>query len=87
MQEAGIPDYQMSTWMGLATVAGTPGPIVDQMQQVTRDVLAGDAIRQRLIGLGFDLVPQVTPEEMTALHRADYERWGAFLRAAQIRAE
>ncbi len=87
MQEAGIPDYRMSTWMGLATVAGTDPAIIDRMQQVTRDVLAAESNRERLAGLGFDLVPQLTPAEMTTRHRTDYERWGAFLRVARIRAD
>ena len=87
MQEAGIADYRMSTWMGLATVAGTPPAVIDRMHEVTREVLADEAGRQRLVALGFDLVPQLTPAEMTALHRDDHARWGAFLRAARIRAE
>lgn len=87
MQEAGIRDYDMSTWMGLATVAGTPAPILQAMWAVTREVLAEEALRRRLQEAGFELVPQLTPEQMEALHRADRARWGAFLRAARIRAE
>jgi len=87
MQEAGIGDYEMSTWMGLAAAAGTPAPILRQMWEVTREVLADSALQQRLQEAGFDLVPQIEPEAMEALHRADHARWGAFLRAARIRAD
>ncbi len=87
MQEAGIANYAMSTWIGLATVAGTPAPIVRQMHEVTRDAMADEALRQRLRDMAFDLVPQLSPAEMDALHRADHARWGTFLRAAAIRAE
>ncbi len=57
------------------------------MFEVTRAVLAGEAMRQRLAALAFDIVPQPTPEEMAAFRRAEDETWGAFLRTAGIRPE
>jgi tripartite-type tricarboxylate transporter receptor subunit TctC len=84
MQEAGIPGYEMSTWIGISTVARTPAPIVQRMYDATRATMAEEEVRARLTGIGFDLIPLPTPEEMVAIHRAEFERWGAILRRAGI---
>jgi tripartite-type tricarboxylate transporter receptor subunit TctC len=84
MQEAGVAGYEMSTWIGVSTVARTPAPIVQRMYEVTRAMMADEAVRTRLTGIGFDLIPQPTPEEMVAIHRAEFERWGPILRGAGI---
>jgi tripartite-type tricarboxylate transporter receptor subunit TctC len=84
MQEAGVAGYEMSTWIGVSTVARTPAPIVQRMYQATRAMMADEAVRTRLSGIGFDLIEQPTPEEMVAIHRAEIEKWGPILRGAGI---
>ncbi|WP_431283950.1 Bug family tripartite tricarboxylate transporter substrate binding protein [Humitalea sp. 24SJ18S-53] len=87
MVEAGVPGYQMQTWFGVATVAGTPAPIIDRMWEVTRGMLADEAVRRRLTELGFELVEPVPPEGMPALVQAEHAKWGPILRAAGARVE
>jgi tripartite-type tricarboxylate transporter receptor subunit TctC len=84
MQEAGVANYEMSTWIGVSTVARTPTPIVQRMFEATRAMMADEAVRTRLSGIGFDLIDQPTPEEMLAIHRAEFEKWGPILRGAGI---
>jgi tripartite-type tricarboxylate transporter receptor subunit TctC len=84
MQEAGVAGYEMSTWIGVSTVARTPAPIVQRMFEATRAMMADEAVRTRLAGIGFDLIDQPTPEEMLAIHRAEFEKWGPILRGAGI---
>ncbi len=87
MVEAGVPGYQMQTWFGVATVAGTPAPIIARMWEVTRAMLADEAFRRRLTELGFELVEPVPPEAMAAMVQAEYTKWGPILRAAGARLE
>jgi tripartite-type tricarboxylate transporter receptor subunit TctC len=85
MQESGIPGYEMSTWIGVSTVARTPPAILARMYEVTRAMMDDDATRQRFVQTGFDLVTLTPPDEMVALHRAEFERWGPVLQAAGAR--
>ena len=87
MREEGVAGYEMSTWIGLSTVAGTPEPVLRRMHEATRDTMAEPATRERATRMGFDLVPQDPPEAMVALHRAEFERWGPVLRAAGARLD
>jgi tripartite-type tricarboxylate transporter receptor subunit TctC len=82
MQEQGVAGYEISTWIGISTVARTPPPIVQRMYEVTQAMMADEAVRARFTQTGFDLPPLTPPEEMLALHRAEFEKWGPILRAA-----
>jgi tripartite-type tricarboxylate transporter receptor subunit TctC len=87
MQEQGVAGYELSTWIGVSTVARTPEAIVRRMYDVTRAMLAEEAIRTRLTSIGFDLTPLTPPEEMVALHRAEFEKWPPILRAVGARMD
>lgn len=87
MQEAGVPGYEMSTWIGVSTVGGTPAPIVQRMYEVTAAMMADAGIRERLSRIGFELIPQPTPAEMAGINRAEYEKWGPILERAGARLE
>jgi tripartite-type tricarboxylate transporter receptor subunit TctC len=87
MQEQGVAGYELSTWIGVSTVARTPDAIVQRMYEATVSMLADPAIRNRLTSVGFDITPQTPPAEMVALHRAEFEKWPAILRAVGARLE
>ncbi len=87
MQEQGIAGYEISTWIGVSTVARTPEPIVRRMYDVTRAMMEDVAIRNRLTSIGFELTPLTPPDEMVALHRTEFERWAPILRAIGAAAD
>jgi tripartite-type tricarboxylate transporter receptor subunit TctC len=87
MQEQGIAGYEISTWIGISTVARTPAPIVQRMYDVTRAMMEDATIRNRLTSIGFELTPLTPPDEMVALHRAEFDRWGPILRAIGAAAD
>jgi tripartite-type tricarboxylate transporter receptor subunit TctC len=87
MREAGVSGYEMSTWIGVSTVGGTPAPIVQRMYEVTVAMMQDPAVRERLTRIGFELIPLPTPAEMAEINRAEYDKWGPILRAAGARLE
>lgn len=87
MQELGVAGYEMSTWIGVSTVARTPDAIVQRMFEATVSMLADPVIRNRLTSVGFEITPQTPPAEMVALHRAEFEKWPAILRSVGARLE
>ncbi|MBS7792006.1 tripartite tricarboxylate transporter substrate binding protein [Roseococcus sp. SDR] len=87
MRELGFPNYEMTTWIGVATVAGTPAPILARMEAVLGAMLADAAVQRRLGELGFEPLPPLPAAEMLALIRAEHERWGAVIRASGARIE
>jgi tripartite-type tricarboxylate transporter receptor subunit TctC len=87
MQELGVAGYEMSTWIGVSTVARTPAPIIQRMYEATQAMMQDEAIRNRLTSTGFELTALETPEQMVAIHRAEFEKWPAILRAAGARLD
>jgi tripartite-type tricarboxylate transporter receptor subunit TctC len=87
MQELGVAGYEMSTWIGVSTVARTPEPIIARMYEVTQAMMQDEAIRNRLTSIGFELTALETPAQMVAIHRAEFEKWPAILRAAGASAD
>jgi tripartite-type tricarboxylate transporter receptor subunit TctC len=81
--EAGVPNYDYSTWYALFVPAATPRPIIDKLNQTTRTALAADDIKQKFDAQGLE--PWTgTAAELTAYLRSETEKWGKVVRAAGI---
>jgi tripartite-type tricarboxylate transporter receptor subunit TctC len=52
LAESGISGINYLGWYGLAFPAGTPQPIIDKLHKAMREVLAKDAVKSRLEGIG-----------------------------------
>lgn len=74
MIEAGVPDYDASSWYGLLAPAATPRAIIERLHRDTVDVLRNEEIRARLIEQGLDPVGN-TPREFAAVISAEIVKW------------
>ena len=78
-----LPGYEVSSWYAVLTRAGTPRPIVDRINQASAKVVNSPDVHAKLVSVSVD--PDVlTPEELSAKIRRDYERWGKVVKAAGI---
>lgn len=62
MREAGIPNMEFQTWIGMLAPARTPRPIVDQLNRQIHAILASEEVRNQLRDAGMDVAP-TTPEQ------------------------
>jgi len=81
--EAGVPDFDVTSWNALYAPAGTPAAIVDKLNGALRDVLADPELKKRALDLGIDAEAS-TPGEIDARMRSDIEKWGKVIESAQI---
>jgi tripartite-type tricarboxylate transporter receptor subunit TctC len=80
------PELDFLLWFALFAPPGTPEPIVRKMSQEMNKVAREPELRERLLGVA--LTPHAgTPEELGALLRKDYERYGKLVRQLNLRAE
>lgn len=86
VRQAGLPDYDVTTWYALAFPAKTPAAIVEQANRALRTGLARDDVRKQMANAAF--VPETsTPEALQAHVRAEIGRWGRVRDRSGIKAE
>ena len=54
MAEAGVPNFNITTWWGVLAPAKTPVALVNQLNQAINEVAAADLVRNRLVHEGAD---------------------------------
>ncbi|WP_397475204.1 tripartite tricarboxylate transporter substrate binding protein [Pusillimonas sp.] len=73
IQEAGLKDYEFSTWVGLLAPAGTPDDIVDKVHADVARLMTDPKLRRTLEEMSF-IPSAATPEEFSAIiHRETAE--------------
>ena len=89
MDEAGAPGLHFPFWHGLWAPKGTPKDIIAKLNAAVVESLADPATRQRLTELGHEVAPreQQTPQALYATHKAEIEKWGPIIKAANIKLQ
>lgn len=80
----GMKGYEASNWYGMVAPAGTPPAIIKRLQHELHAVNNAADIRESLLSRGID-PDSSTPEEFTAYIRAETEKWGKVIRAANLK--
>ncbi len=83
MMEAGVPNFEFESWIGLFAPAGTPGEILGAISAETARALRQPDIIARLPGWGGDAVGS-TPEAFAARYRGDIAKLGKVVSEARI---
>ena len=83
--EAGLPDWQASSWFGLMAPAGTPPAIVKRLQDETQKALRQSSMQKFITKSGIKLVGN-SPEEFAQFIGAERKKWGEIVKAANIPA-
>ena len=84
--EAGYPAAEMTTWYGLFVTGGTPKPVVDRLHAELQRILKLPDVQAKLKGLGGE-PGTITVDQFAEMNRKDYDRFGALIRSANIKAE
>jgi tripartite-type tricarboxylate transporter receptor subunit TctC len=86
MIEAGVPDYEVTTFYGVVAPAGTPGDIVTKLNTAINEGFAADDMRAAVVKLGSTLALG-PPEEFGAFMAAHSAKWSAVAKAANIKLD
>ncbi|HTD89298.1 MAG TPA: tripartite tricarboxylate transporter substrate binding protein [Burkholderiales bacterium] len=82
--EAGVPGYDMNSWVGAFAPAGLPKNIVDFVNAEIKKVMDAPDMKSRLEMLD----PwYMTPQQMAARVKVDYEKFGKLIRMTGVKAE
>jgi tripartite-type tricarboxylate transporter receptor subunit TctC len=84
MAEAGHPDIEGDSWVGILVPAGTPKEIITALHRETGKIITLPDMKERLAALGFERVAS-TPEEFAQRIRVEIETWGKVIQAVNIK--
>ncbi len=86
MAETGFPGQESDTMQSMLVPAGTPQPIVRQLHSDVVKILTQPDMREKLVGLGFEVVAS-TPEEFARQIRIEVAKWTKVITQAGIKVE
>jgi tripartite-type tricarboxylate transporter receptor subunit TctC len=85
-EEAGLGNFDVTTWYGILAPAGTPRPIVARLNAELVKIMHSPEMKERLATLATDPFTS-TPEEFAAYLQQEIAKWGDVIRKAGLRAD
>jgi tripartite-type tricarboxylate transporter receptor subunit TctC len=84
--EAGVPEFNVTTWYGLYAPRGTPKPVVDHLVGALQTALKDPALISRFAELSMAPVEteRATPEALETFLKAEISKWGRIIKSAGI---
>ncbi len=86
MQEAGLTGFVSDTWNAISAPPRTPAPIVAKLNAAINEVLKAPDMQAHLKLMHLQAVGG-TPQRMAEIVKADTQRWGDLIRAANVTLE
>ena len=86
MAEAGYPQIQGDSWVGILVPAGTPKDIISLINREIAKIIATPDMQGRLTELGYEPVGS-SPEEFGRRIKAEIATWADVIHAAHIKPE
>ncbi|HEY9237699.1 MAG TPA: tripartite tricarboxylate transporter substrate binding protein [Burkholderiaceae bacterium] len=86
LAEQGLKGFEAYAWQGLVVPAATPPATIAALAKALGQALDATAVKARFQTLGLEAIPG-TPAQMAAYAKAEREKWGRVIRAANIRLD
>jgi tripartite-type tricarboxylate transporter receptor subunit TctC len=81
------PGFEALSWHGVFVPAGTPQPIMERLRNELKEVAAQPEFKERLANTGSGEPWVVSPEELSARIKTDYEKYGKLIRSIGVKVE
>lgn len=86
LNELGVTGFDAGAWLGLLAPAGTPKPIVEQLNRALNEILDEPETQKRLLAMGAEIL-KGTPDQFAAHIKSEHARWGKLVRETGVKIE
>lgn len=83
LAKLGFPGFEAISWNAILAPAGTPQPIIDQLQTALSAIIQSDAIKQKFAAQFFTAIGS-TPDKLRQQMTDDKKRWGEVIERLNI---
>jgi tripartite-type tricarboxylate transporter receptor subunit TctC len=84
--EAGLREFEVTTWYGVLAPAGTPKNIISRFNTELVKIMHSPELKEKLAATGTDPLTS-TPEEFAAYIKTEIAKWGDVIRKAGVKAD
>jgi len=84
--EAGLPNFEVTTWYGILAPAGTPKAIVTRLNAELVKAMHAPDLKERLEAMATDPATS-TPEEFADYIKKEIAKWEEVVRQAGLKAD
>jgi tripartite-type tricarboxylate transporter receptor subunit TctC len=84
--EAGLRDFEVTTWYGVLAPAGTPRSVVTRLNAELVKIMHSPELKEKLAATGTDPLTS-TPEEFAAYIQREIAKWGDVVRKAGVKTD
>jgi len=84
MAESGYPGFDLGAWWGVVVPSGTPQPVVDRLASLFNQISKSDETRKFLANTAASDPLPGNQAQMAAMIKTDMERWGGYVKLANI---
>ena len=84
MAESGFPGFDVVIWYGMLAPAGTPAPIIGQLNKELVRIMNQAAVRERMAAFDFEISTS-SPEEFGAYFKRELAQWAKVVKEAGIK--
>jgi tripartite-type tricarboxylate transporter receptor subunit TctC len=82
-----VKGYEAAAWIGIGAPKGTPPEIIAALNKTVNAAVSDATIKQRLLALGADPAPMMTPAEFGKMMADDSAKWSKVIKSAGIKPQ
>ncbi|SEA68970.1 tripartite tricarboxylate transporter substrate binding protein [Variovorax sp. YR216] len=86
LAEVGVPNSEVFAFQGILGPAGMPPAVVNRLNADLNKAFTTPAVQKRFADFGMEAMPG-SPQQFFALSRAESQRWGPIIKAANIKLD
>lgn len=83
MIEAGVPDFNVTTWIAVFAAGGTPRDTAARLHKEIAAILAIPSVKDRLVTFGVEISGE-GPDRLASILKSDTDKWREVVRKAGI---
>jgi tripartite-type tricarboxylate transporter receptor subunit TctC len=87
LADSGVPGYDVSTWWAIYTRAKAPAETINRLNREIQQILATEDVKARLAAEGAEPELTMTADALSAMTKAEIEKWAKVAKARNIKID